>query len=206
MYSQSDLVDDTDPGWRRSHPNVKGVTRPSGESFSASYDESDPNRVLSLNGEEEILRSVVASYGKSGNPGQFEIRSSSPNRFEVIGVNGHGESVLDALIDLPQKERRGDQAIEDISTALSQKKGRQVALFSLPLNLLIRVNVNIGGSGITARTLMSQVLDATQRPFYWDILYDADPNLFAVNIYPVTKAYYDVFGRRFLVDVNGDKR
>jgi hypothetical protein len=42
-YSRHDLVDDTAPQWRASHPNAKGVTAVSGDSFESQYPETGPS-------------------------------------------------------------------------------------------------------------------------------------------------------------------
>lgn len=206
IYKPSELVDDTDPQWRKDHPLAKGVTRPAGGDFTASLEESNPNEVLSLAGEARILETLVKAYNSSGNPGHFELKDSE-GRYAIVGTTasapGAGDptsSIMDMPLDIEAKERNGAEAVGDILAAVSQKAGRKAELMSLPNNAFLQAKVTIGGSGTTARAFMTQVVNAISVPVYWELTYDADVDLYLMVITPATRVYHDAFGHRIETD------
>lgn len=107
-YESYDLVDNTDPGWRRAHPDAKGVTRVAGGLFTTTFSvRSDMSSGSS--GEEQVLEKVVADYNASGNPGRFIVKREGADRFAIVGIgirdsNGSDKAVppvLDTRISLP---------------------------------------------------------------------------------------------------------
>jgi hypothetical protein len=105
--SHFDLVDDTDPKWRESHPNGKSVTRVSGGLFEVSLPE--PSSIATGDAAEQVLRALVTGYNSSGNPGKFVVRKEAGGRYTVIGVSRRDETkrdepvkpLLDTLITVP---------------------------------------------------------------------------------------------------------
>ena len=92
------------------------------------------------------------------------------------------------------------EAVGDILAAVSQKAGRKAELMSLPNNAFLRAKVTIGGSGMTARAFMTQVVNAISVPMYWELTYDADVDLYLMVITPATRVYHDAFGHRIETD------
>src|ERR1700689_2008754 len=151
-YSRYDLVDDTDPKWRVTHPSEKGVTVIGGDSFQSQFLES-PDAVSSIGGEEHILDTVVSDYNASTNPGKFRVLDEGDGRFAIVGVevkegNGKEQSVtpiLDTLISVPTEPRDAIATISAILDALTAKSHTNVTPGMMPINALQQSKVTIGG-------------------------------------------------------------
>ena len=202
IYSGTDLVDDTNPSWRLQHPSSKGVTRPAGGKFVTSFDDGDPAEILSRTGEERVLRSIVLDYNASGGPGQFEVRKSASGRLSVVGIsrsnsstNSKPLSILDTPITLEVKDRSAIQAVHEILNALQVQSGHKM-LFWGPNNLLARTPTTIGGQNVSARDLLGGVANATKCGLSIDALYDADVDLYGLNMSMTTRSYPDAFGKK----------
>ena len=115
--SDAELVDDTDPQWRASHPNAPGVRRVAGGAFKSEYQESAGE--TTRGGQEAVLRKIVSEYNRSGNPGKFTVRLEEEGRFAVVGLsikNQAGQDqnvtpVLDTLISVPAKQLSAGESI-----------------------------------------------------------------------------------------------
>jgi len=202
-YSQYDLVDATVPAWRAQHPNEKGVTNFRGGAFQSQYSES-PNTASSATEEQNILNKLVSDYNQSGNPGRFSLRSEGKDRFSIIGTivtdeKGQSKqvpSVLDFQISISPQARDCKATLELILSTLSAQSGIKVFPGLLPLNLLAQCKVIPEGQNVPARTLLQQVLCATNRKLYWELLYDPDGKTYAFSVLPVERAEYDASGNR----------
>ncbi len=205
--STYDLVDDTNPQWRLAHPSAKGVTIPDGGAFQCTYPEN--SAIFSLNGERQTLDRVVGCFNQTDGPGRFMVRQQSDGRFVVLGtavLDNTGylapvHAILDAPISIPEATRRADETIALILQQLSAASKIKIGLAWGPVNLLAQATVKIGGSGVPARTLLAETLDATGRSLDWDLIYDADVPTYLLNVNPVTRAIYGPFGRKRLVPV-----
>ena len=96
-YSRFDLVDATDPKWRAAHPNAKGVTRPSGGSFTATFPE--PKDSSSPAAERFVLSRIIEQYNATDNPGKYILRTDAESRFTVVGTQVRDET--GALREVP---------------------------------------------------------------------------------------------------------
>src|ERR1700691_2484964 len=67
-YSRFEVVDDTAPSWRIDHPNERGVTRPAGALFTATFTEPPEP---SASSEAVVLTKIVEDYNASENPGKY---------------------------------------------------------------------------------------------------------------------------------------
>ena len=198
-----DLVDDTDPTWRASHPNERGVTRLRGGGFKSQYPEL-PATAHSTAEESKVLAKLVADYNASGNPGKFALVSSAEGHFDVIGIgatgaNGQAQAmnpVLDTHISIAAFKGDGVAAIGAILKAVSAGRGLTVVPMMMPTSALMQQQVSIAGNDVTARSLLEQVIAQTGRRLFWTVLYDADAKLFAVNLRAVTRTQYDTFGNK----------
>jgi len=72
--SQFDLVDDTDPAWKKNHPDDHAV-RVAGGFFQSHFPE--PSTISSGDAKLQILQKLVDDYNASANPGKFAVRKSS---------------------------------------------------------------------------------------------------------------------------------
>jgi hypothetical protein len=83
--SDSELVDVTDPQWRASHPGAPGYRIAAGGLFQCEYVEGSD--ILTLAGQESVLRQIVSAYNRSGNPGKFIVRVEEEGRYSVVGCS-----------------------------------------------------------------------------------------------------------------------
>ncbi|MGH9498508.1 MAG: hypothetical protein ACRD3L_05150 [Terriglobales bacterium] len=202
-YGSYDLIDDTDPGWRRAHPDAKGVTRVAGGLFTTTFTVGSDMSSGSL-GEEQALEKMIADYNASGNPGRFTLKREGADRFAVVGIgirdsSGNDEAVapvLDTRISLPLQERDVVQAMKLISQAVSEKSSYRVEPGNAPTNLAIQTKVKVGGSNLNARELLAQVAAATRLRTIWLLLYDADNGCFFMNMEIATQTASHASGPR----------
>lgn len=209
--SHFDLVDDTDPKWRASHPNGKAVTRVSGGLFQTSLPE--PSSIASGDAAEQVLQALVTGYNSSGNPGKFAVRKQAGGRYTVVGTarkdeNGQDESVnaiLDTPITIPVQQRDAEETLQLILDTLTAKSGIKVCLGTVGLssNPLQDATVTIGGTDVPARTLLLQALDQISRTsphfrrvFVWNFLFDADTPGYWLRLRTATKRVTDSNGQQ----------
>ncbi len=204
-YSKHDLADDTAAEWRAARPKEKGVTIIRGGAFQSRFFETS-DAVSSAMQEEHVLETVVSDYNKSGNPGRFSLVSEGNGRFAVTGSHVKDDSgqdqpipsILDTPITVPTETRDGLRTISVILQALTTKSQTKVELGVMPLNLLVRTEVTVGGQDVPARTLLLQTLSLIKTKLYWHLLYDNDVTTYALNLLPLRKATYDTSGKRTL--------
>jgi hypothetical protein len=212
--SHFDLVDNTDPAWRASHPLEKGVTRIAGEAFQSQF--PDGPDVNTAAGEERALNKIISDYNASGNPGKFILRRESEGRYAVIGQtvkddNGGDRevsSILDTPISIPSQTRGGIQTVELILSTLSLKSGQHAALMSYPANVFRPARITIGGSDVPARQLLVQALDQMDSWYtmMWDLLFSFDQNTFFLNVGVQSKVMISPTGKKRLVAVHRNQQ
>jgi hypothetical protein len=212
-YSKYDLVDDTSPQWRATHPTEKGVTVIGGEFFQTEFPES-PDAGSSAAGAEHILENVVSDYNASTNPGRFTVRDEGDGRFAIVGTELKDEDgkeqavtpILDTLISIPTESRDAITGISAILDALSAKTHTKVILGMMPISALQRSKVTVGGDNTSARNLLLQMLSATKLKLSWHLYYDNDVKMYALNLLPLRQAQYDASGNRTTIDIWLPKR
>ena len=209
--SHFDLVDDTDPKWRASHPNEKGATRVSGGLFQSSFPE--PSSISSGDAEEQVLQKLVADYNSSGNPGKFSVRKEADGRYVLVGVSrkdetGKDETVnplLDTSISVPTQQRDARATLQLIVDTLAATSGVNIKLGTIGLSSdpLQDSRLAIGGTNVPARTLLLQALDSISSTsphfrgiFVWNFLFDVDTNAYWLRLRSATKTETDASGRR----------
>lgn len=207
-HSPFDLVDDTGPRWRASHPNAKGVVRVSGGLFQSSFPEPSSEST-----EEQVLEKLVADYNSSGNPGKFVVRKETDGRYAVIGVSRRDEAgrdqavnaLLDTPITIPVQQRDARATLHLIVDTLSATSGVNVKLGTIGLSSdpLQEATLTIGGANVPARTLLLQALEdvSSTSPhfrgiFVWNFLFDADTNAYWLHLRSATKTETDANGQR----------
>ena len=205
-FSQYDLVDNTDPKWRASHPLAKGVTRAAGGQFTSMFPE--PTGAS----EEEVLKKIISDYNASGNPGKFELRKERDQQYSVVGVavkdeNGKDRTVvplLDTPITEPNQELNGNDAVNLLLSLLGSQTGKTVIAGLSPVSTLLQGHGLVGGENVPARVLLGQISALTGRPLLWEITYlaDTDPATYVVNIQIAHRSQTDAFGNRAFVPID----
>jgi hypothetical protein len=205
FFSAHDLSDDTDPRWKAAHPGSDPVWRIAGSAFQSDYPEI-ATAVPSSPRIADILQKVVSDYNSSGNPGKFSVRKESSSRYSILGTfrkdrDGRDQavrSILDTAISMPPEPRTPVETLYTILSILSSATGTRVLPLMVPTNTLQGPLLTIGGTGVTARTLLLQTLGQAnpRRTLMWDLLFDPDPNTnaYLMNIEVVTKTTQDGSG------------
>jgi hypothetical protein len=208
-YSNYDLVDDTAPEWRATHPGAKGVKRVAGGSFQTDYPER-ANTATSFPEEEKVLNKIVSAYNLSGNPGKFTVRKEGEGRYAIIGEyikddvgqDQRVSSILDTPISMPNDTRSASEAVDFILKELSVKRGIKIFYSRFGNNLLGQTQVTIGGENVPARNLLLQALASTKRPLVMELLFDPDSSAYFTNLSVATLAIYDTSGRKISVPID----
>jgi hypothetical protein len=194
-YESYDLVDGTDPAWRRAHPTAQGAMQVAGGLFTATFSAGSDMSSGSPD-EERALRKVVADYNASGNPGQFMLKIESADQFSIVGIaikdsNGNEKAVtpvLDTRISLPLQEHEVGEAMKLISQAVSEKSPYKVEPGNAPTNLSTQTRMKVGGDNLTARELFAQISAATRLRTIWLLLWDANEHCYFINLDIATQA------------------
>lgn len=195
--SKFDLIEATNPNWRALHPEYPPSMIPGGGAFEFKYEES---LAVTPDGERQVLEALVAAYNQTDNPGRFEVRELSidlpPGRvkrkhYAIIGVaikddQGRRQPatpLLDTLITLPTEERSADQTIRLIGDELFAKHRIKVAGTGFANNALIQSKVTVGGTNVTARSLLLQTLtQITSSVMGWHAKYDPGTPMYVLNV------------------------
>jgi len=208
LYSDSELVDATNPKWRASHPDAPMVKGIRGGAFESAFNE--PSALASTAGEEAALQKIVSDYNHSGNPGKFIVhdegeeafnpeipgfKKSVAHRYSIVGVSG----ILDTTVSIPIEKRSAQATIELIAKELSTKTNVKVFGGASANNLLIQSQVTVGGEHLTVRNLLIQTLNATQRPQIWRCLFDPGANIYVFNIHTAARVERDADGKKRLI-------
>ncbi len=209
-YSSYDVVDDTDPQWRAGHPNAKGVTRPAGGEFRTTFTEGPNTLSPSAQEKKRILNKILSDYNQSANPGKFVMREHGDGTFAIVGDhvrNGAGTVVstgvfLDTPISVVAGTRDALATINLIIKALTVRTGVKIIPGKMAGNALRQTKATVGGDNVPARTFLLQTLAGTRHRMVWYFLYDADAQIYALNVIPAQRAYLDTFGNRILVPID----
>jgi|SRR5271157_3872655 len=205
-YSRFDVVDDTAPKWRATHPNEKGVTRPAGGVFTASFPEPSD-----VSGERDVLTRLIDAYNITGNPGKYVLRVDSKGQISVTGTQVRDETgapqeispLLDTPITLVKKPRNVYDTIESILDALQSVTGKRTLFAVVSSSLFINTQVTIGGESRPARELLKQALASTQRLLQYDLGFNADVPVYILSVSPVLKEVHDgIAGRKLVLPDN----
>lgn len=206
-YSRFDLVDDTDPGWRTAHPGEKGVTRPAGGQFTATFPEP---KEASDSADRDVLARLVDEYNATDNPGKYALRVDADGQFAVVGTRVRDEAgalqdiqpLLDTPVTIAKIPRNVQDTIESILGALRSVTGKKVLFAVASSSLFINTQVTMGGDRIPARELLKKALASTKRPLQYDLGFDPDVPVYLLSVSLTMKAEENGLGGRKLVPVD----
>lgn len=186
------------------HPVGKVFMVPAGGAFRSTYPET-PDMWGSTRGELRVLDKIVSDYNATQNPGKFVVRALQDGNYAVIGQSYENSAggevsvrpVFDTLISLPDATRSAAGTIDLILNALNKASGTKVGFGTVPLNALAQSQVTVGGSNVSVRQLLLNVIDQVKSvKLVWDLLFDPDGRVFYLNLLPASQAHYDSFGKR----------
>ncbi len=204
-YSRFDVADDTDSKWRAAHPNEKGVTRPAGGLFTASFAEpSDPK------GERDALVKLIDEYNATENPGKYVLLVDPTGQLTVVGKQIRDDTgalrevspLLDTQITLPKASRNVYETIESILDAVQSATGKKILLATVSSSLFINTQVAMGGETHPARDLLKQALASTKRELQYDLSFNPDVPVFILALSPVLRESDDGAGGKRVLQAN----
>jgi hypothetical protein len=206
-YSHFDVVDDTGPKWRASHPGEKGVTRPSGGSFVGTFPE--PGEASDAVTEHDAIARLIDEYNATDNPGKYILRTDSDGGLTVVGTRIRDETgalreaspLLDTPVTLAKAKRNVYETIELLLDALQSATGKKVIFAVASSSLFINTLETLGGERIPARELLRQALASTQRSLQYDLGFNPDVPVYILSVSPAMKEESDGLGGRKLVPV-----
>jgi hypothetical protein len=194
QYTSSfDLVDDTDPGWRSSHPEAKPVFVPAGHAFQVDFAPSV--------GPEMVLRKLVDEYNRTDNPGRFEVVREDDHRVAIVGRsrrNDKGDfqpssSILDTVVTVPAQTRTGLEMLELLVHELSEATGINVKLGWTPVEKLASAKVTASGTNVSARELLTSTLSMSSGDvdiLVWSVLFDPDSGGYYLSVHDYPAVHF----------------
>lgn len=208
INSAAELVDNTDPNWRATHPTAKGYFIARGGHFSSTFEEPQ-DTVQARLGIEPVLHKIIADYNKSSNPGKYKLVAEAGNRYCVVGeyikddenMDRKVEPILDTPVAIPSARRSSLDTIRLVLEELHKSRSIRVNLMSFPANTM-HAEAEIGGNSAPARTLLLQALASTGRVLMWDLKFEPNNGQYYLNIYVAVKAIADQNGTRRLFPVD----
>lgn len=209
-YSGYDLADDTDPRWRAAHPGMRGFTRPAGGYFESTYTEGSNPFAATEPDKRRILGKIISDYNASSNPGRFILRENGDGTYAIVGSGvrtgpttvAPTAIILDTPISIPTGTRDALSTVQLILKALATRTDIMIIQGTMARNGLRQTTVTVGGDNIPARTLLLQTLAPTKRRLVWQLLYDADPRMYALNLLSPQRIQFDTFGNTIRVPID----
>jgi len=207
-YSRFDVVDDTSPRWRASHPDTEGVTRKAGGLFASTFPEPKAGGAAA---EEQTLGKVIEDYNASENPGRYVLRAAPGEEFTAVGTEVRDDAgalqkvipILDTPLSVDAQRRSAADALDAILHALSSASGKRVILMSLPNNLFRDTQVALGGHNVTARELLQDLFRDIGRPLQYDLGFDPDhSSVYILNVSVAARVDSDDASGRLLVPID----
>ncbi|HLA10739.1 MAG TPA: hypothetical protein VJ023_09105 [Pyrinomonadaceae bacterium] len=141
-----------------------------------------------------VVQQLLDAQAASANSARFRMERSD-KLIHVIPIaikNSTGklvpqESVLDAVITLPAKERTGLQTLEALCTAISKRTHMPVIVGAIPLTMFLQHKDQEGADSQRARETLSQLLERTGKgmKLSWQLFYDPGMKIYALNIHVV---------------------
>jgi hypothetical protein len=169
---------------RRGHPNVRKLKGGFNVEFNSGPAPNNPPD------ENSVLKIVVDSYNQSDADGQFELRKEQDGRLDVVGIavrDQQGEvssspPILDLLVTLKTKRRSADETIALICQKVAQQRKITVTPSGIADSVQGHGTVAVGGTTVSARTMLSRTLAALREPLSWRLLYDANGKSYELNL------------------------
>lgn len=96
-----------------------------------------------------------------------------------------GTSLLDARISIPAAERTTYETLDVFCRTLSERVGVEVVVGAVPLKLMLSTKQSLGVQDTAARTVLLQIIDATETKLAWFLFYDPGMHFYALNLLPV---------------------
>jgi hypothetical protein len=176
----------------RSRPGEPKVAIPKGGSLSVDYDVAADSDLPS--NPELVIQKILDANSAAGNAGRFRIERDGEllhviptvDRDRTGAFTPH-ESVLDAVINLPEEERSGPKKLQAISDAITKATSVRVVVGTFPTNVLFQYHDRRAAVGEKARDVLVHLLNSAKhgQDLSWRLLYDPEVNQYWLNIHLV---------------------
>lgn len=134
------------------------------------------------------ILSLLATYGTTGNPGQFDLISTGDIHHVVpqaIRARDGGlqqqPSILDVLVTMAAQERTAEEAITFALRQVADQTGIPVLLGTVPHNLLLQTKVETAVFEQSARQVLLKILSATGQRISWQLFFDPGLSVYVFN-------------------------
>jgi hypothetical protein len=138
------------------------------------------------------VEGLVEGYNASGGGNVFAVvhgvRLLNVVPRKVTGLSGTVKPVLDTVITVEPKDRTALQLLEEICKRISIGANTTVVVGTIPMNMFEGTKTSIGGSGKTARSILEQLILESGAPLSWQLFYDPEYKMYALNIHSVASA------------------
>jgi hypothetical protein len=192
-----DLIDHTDPDYKRSHPggfraldpkvgtvvlrgNFRALVRSSADAMA-------------------MLQSLLDDHLRAGNAGEFALISNGdgvaivPARVRnANGVLSPDQSPLETRISLPELRRTATQTLDAIGGAIRTNSGKEVGVASSPFIGMQPYSVTIGANNEAARGVLQRTLAGLEYAdgrtvghipkMAWSLLYVPGQKIYLLNV------------------------
>jgi hypothetical protein len=157
---------------------------PSGGAFKAEIP-------ASVSDEEKFLQILADAYNGSENPGRFVVRKTKQGTFTLIGTQakdaqGHlspQKPMLDTPVTLLASQRTVTDTIDLISKKIAEQRSVKITLGVSPRAVVDHTKVKVGGTKVSARELLLQILSQLQGNFYWRLLFDPNSKGYVLDLH-----------------------
>jgi hypothetical protein len=185
---ETEIVDRTDPTYRKAHPTGRRALDPKGGSLEITY--QTPAGLVRSDEIRYVLQKLLDAHAERNNPGRFRLQQEG-EIFHVIptqyrdssGRLVNARSILDTPISFPEQERSVIDTLELIKNAVSKATGIHIIIGTVPLNLLHRISSRQGATNEKARDVLVRDLKATNTKLSWQIFYAPGWNMYALNVH-----------------------
>lgn len=187
---EGDLIDKTDPAYRRANPNGLRALIPRGGQIKLDY------QVIASKGvpasPDTLIQSLLDTNAMLDNPGRFSLTRTG-NILHVIPSQVRNQQgrlvsdypILNTRVTFPEQKRSVLSTLELTVKAISQAIQTKVIIGSVPLSLLMNTEVTQSARNEAARSVLLKSLEATKTPLSWQLFYDPGLKWFALNVHPV---------------------
>ncbi len=138
-----------------------------------------------------VLTALVHRYGRTRYAGRFAVAITGPMFHVVPAQTAEGQaslrpgvSLLDTPLQFESTVRTVSEALEVVTTALSEATGEKV-LLSIPPNFPGNRRVVVEANGEPARDVLVRILTSLQPRPSWRLLYDAAVPAYTLHIHVV---------------------
>lgn len=192
---ESEIANETEFHKYRPRPGEPRVPIPKGGTLAIDYDvtrdtELPPDREI-------VIQQLLDTNSATGNAGRFRIERDG-EMLHVIPTADKGstgaftrhESVLDAVITLPEEERSGPKKLRAICDAITQATKIRVVVGTFPANVLFQYHDRRGAMSEKARDVLVDLLNSAKQgqSLSWRLLYDPDMKEYWLNIHLVPRS------------------